>query len=54
MQANNAFDIGVGAEALWANNVLLFPQNMKSHLDAAIECHQRLGGLLRYYYRKAA
>ena len=22
--------------------------------DAAIECHQRLGGLLHYYHRKAA
>ena len=22
--------------------------------DAAIECHERLGGLLRYYHRKAA
>ena len=25
------------------NKVLLFPQNMKSHLDDAIECHERLG-----------
>jgi len=31
------------------NKVLLFPQNVKSHLDDAIECHERLGGLLRYY-----
>ena len=31
------------------NKVLLFLQNMKSHLDDAIECHERLGGLLRYY-----
>ena len=28
--------------------MLLFPQTMKSHLDDAIECHQRLGGLLRH------
>ena len=31
------------------NKVLLFPQKVKSHLDAAIECHERLGGLPRYY-----
>ena len=36
------------------NNVLLFPQNVRSHLDDAIECHQRLGGLLGYYHGKAA
>ena len=29
--------------------MLLFPQKVKSRPDAAIECHQRLGGLLRYY-----
>jgi len=29
------------------SNVLLFPQKVKSRSDAAIECHQRLGGLLR-------
>ncbi len=33
---------------------MLFSQNVKSHLDDAIECHERLGGLLRYYHRKAA
>ena len=48
MQESNAFDITVGAEALWASNVLLFPQKTKSRSDAAIECHERLGGLLRY------
>ena len=36
------------------SNVLLFPQKTKSRADAAIECHERLGGLLRYYHRKAA
>ena len=36
------------------SNVLLFPKKAKSRPDAAIECHQRLGGLLRYYHRKAA
>ncbi len=35
-------------------NVLLFPQKMKPLPDSAIECHERLGGLLRYYRRKAA
>ena len=34
--------------------MLLFPQKVKSRPDAAIECHQRLGGILRYYHRKAA
>ena len=29
------------------NNVLLFPQKVKSQPDAAIECDERLGGLLR-------
>ena len=36
------------------SNVLLFPQKVKPRADAAIECSERLGGLLRYYYRKAA
>ena len=36
------------------SNVLLFPQKAKSHITADIECHQRLGGVLRYYHRKAA
>ena len=36
------------------NNVLLFLQKVKSHLDDAIECHERLSGLLRYYHGKAA
>ena len=36
------------------SNVLLFPQKVKSRPDAGIECHERLGGLLRYYHRKAA
>ena len=51
-QADNAFDITVGAEALWLGNVLLFLQKVKSRA-AAIECHKRLGRLLRYYHRKA-
>ena len=36
------------------SNVLLFPQRTNSRPDAAIECHERLGGLLRYYHRKVA
>ena len=36
------------------SNVLLFPQKMTSCPDAAVECYERLGGLLRYYHRKAA
>ena len=43
-----------GGGVVGENNVLLFLQKVKSHLDAAIECHERLGGLLRYYHRKAA
>ena len=35
-------------------NVLLPPQKAKSHITADIECHERLGGLLRYYHRKVA
>jgi hypothetical protein len=34
--------------------VLLFPQKLKSRPDAAIERHERLGGLLRQEHRKAA
>ena len=36
------------------NKVLLFPQKVKSRSDAAIECHERLGGILPFYHRKAA
>ena len=36
------------------NNVLLFLQKVKLRADDAIECHERLSGLLRYYHRKAA
>ncbi len=31
------------------SSVLLFPQKVKLRPDAEIECHERLGGLLRYY-----
>ncbi len=36
------------------SNVLLLPQKVKSRLDSAIECHDRPGGLLRFYHRMAA
>jgi len=37
-------------------NVLLFPSAKPSLLAGsdAIECKQRLGGMLKYYYREAA
>ena len=36
------------------SNVLLFPQTNKSLPEASVDCRERLGGLLRYYHRKAA
>ena len=38
------------------DNVLLFPSAERSSLskDDVIGCKQRLGGLLKYYYRDAA
>jgi putative transposase len=36
-------------------NVILFPSGqMERASDSAIECRERLGGLLKYYHRKAA
>ncbi|MDH3692846.1 MAG: integrase core domain-containing protein, partial [Gammaproteobacteria bacterium] len=37
-------------------NVLLFPAAMKTmnHVHGSVGCKERLGGLLKYYYRKAA
>ena len=37
-------------------NLLLFPSAERSSLagGGAIECKQRLGGMLKYYYREAA
>jgi putative transposase len=35
-------------------NVLLFPSMPKEHGDGVIHCRERLGGLLKYYYREAA
>ena len=38
------------------DNLLLFPpaQPSSSPGGGAVECKQRLGGMLKYYYRKAA
>src|SRR5436190_15474242 len=35
-------------------NVLLFPRDRNVHPRRAVQCHERLGGLLRYYHREAA
>jgi hypothetical protein len=35
-------------------NVLLFPRRANTRRDGPIQCRERLGGLLRYYYQEAA
>ena len=35
-------------------NVLLFPRVTDRQREGPVRCHERLGGLLRYYYREAA
>src|SRR6201987_2108271 len=35
------------------SNVLLFPQVAETRCDKAVDCRERLGGLLRYYHRDA-
>ena len=37
-------------------NVLLFPgvEDLPKSRESSIECRERLGGLLRYYYRRTA
>ena len=35
-------------------NVLLFPRNTDRRREGPVRCHERLGGLLRYYHREAA
>jgi hypothetical protein len=35
-------------------NRLIVPMEMKAETTGAVERRQRLGGLLNYYYRKAA
>jgi transposase InsO family protein len=36
------------------NNKILLPADVAGHKAGKVECRERLGGLLRYYYRKAA
>ena len=36
------------------NNGLIDPENEIGHVRGRIECRERLGGMLRYYYREAA
>ena len=36
------------------DNQLIFPDRSGTPLSAPIECHRRLGGMLKYYYRQAA
>ncbi len=35
-------------------NVLLFPRDTNLHREEPVQCRERLGGLLCYYYREAA
>jgi transposase InsO family protein len=35
-------------------NVLLFPRSANTRRDGPIQCRERVGGLLRYYYQEAA
>jgi transposase InsO family protein len=35
-------------------NRLIEPENNVGRIDGEIECRERLGGMLRYYYRAAA
>jgi putative transposase len=34
------------------DNVLLFPRNTDIHREGAVQCRERLGGLLRYYHQE--
>jgi hypothetical protein len=36
------------------SNVLLFPRATAWQREGPVRCHERLGGLLRYYHREAA
>ena len=36
------------------NNELIEKPSDEPHLDGAVECKERLGGILRCYYRRAA
>ena len=37
-----------------SSNRLIEPREKVGRVDGAVECHERLGGLLHYYYRDAA
>jgi putative transposase len=36
------------------NNELIAKPTDEPNMDAAVDCHERLGGVLKYYYRRAA
>ena len=36
------------------DNLLLFPRRDHSHDEGEVTCQERLGGLLKFYHRKAA
>jgi hypothetical protein len=36
------------------DDVLLFPRNRDLDRERCVQCHERLGGLLRYYHQEAA
>jgi putative transposase len=36
------------------DNVLLVSRNTEIHREGAVQCRERLGGLLRYYHQEAA
>jgi len=36
------------------DNVLLFPRDTDTKREGAVQCRERLGGLLRYYHQEAA
>jgi putative transposase len=35
-------------------NILLFPRDTDRYREGPVQCRERLGGLLRYYYQEAA
>jgi hypothetical protein len=37
-----------------ADNRLIAPEAMVGHCDGEVQCRERLGGLLKYYYRSVA
>jgi hypothetical protein len=45
---------GSKARKAGLNNELIAKSNDEPNMDAAVECQERLGGVLKYYYRRAA